>query len=201
MGKMVYDVRREVEYLKMLPQVDPKRIGFMGFSLGAKAAVYVAAFAPEIRATVSIDPHIAINGSTNWYDPWFLDWRHHFNDIDTSSYPIPELRGTVQSLLNPDPARPGFERDHHEVLALAAPRPLMVIGGSRAKENGAGDSDDRGSWSYANRVKEVYTYLGVPDRFVFALTNDGHHATGPEIDPAWQSFLECWLKNGPNPDR
>jgi hypothetical protein len=195
MGKMVHDVRREAEYLRSLKQVDATRIGFMGFSLGAKAAVYVAAFAPEIQVTVSIDPHIAVNGSTNWYDPWFLDWHHRFDDIDTTQYPVAELRGTVQSLLNPDPVRAGFERDHHELLALAAPRPLLLIGGSGSKQDHAGDSDDRSSWAYFNRAKELYTYLGVPNRLVFALTNDGHHANGPEIDPAWQSFLDCWLKN------
>jgi hypothetical protein len=45
-GKMAHDVARDIEYLRSLPQVDGKRIGFMGFSQGAKAAVYAAAFNP-----------------------------------------------------------------------------------------------------------------------------------------------------------
>jgi hypothetical protein len=32
-SKMAHDVSREIEYLRSLPQVDGKRIGFMGFSL------------------------------------------------------------------------------------------------------------------------------------------------------------------------
>jgi len=195
MAKMVHDVRREVEFLRSLPQVDPARIGFMGFSLGAKAAVYVGAFAPEIQVTVAVDPHIAINGSTNWYDPWFLDWTRRFVDIHTPDYPVPERRGTVLSLLNPDVERPGFERDHHELLALAAPRPFLLIGGSGHLEEGAGDSDDLQSWGYVNRAKETYSLLGVPERLVFALTSEGHKATGPAIDPACQTFLDCWLKH------
>ena len=123
-AKMVHDVQREVLYLKSRPEVDSERIGFMGFSLSAKTAVYVGAFAPEISAIVSIDPHIALNGGTNYFDKWYLDWRHRFVDIDTEHYPVPELRGTVESLLNPDPSRPGFERNHHELLAMAAPRPF-----------------------------------------------------------------------------
>jgi hypothetical protein len=71
----------------------------MGFSLSAKAAVYIAAFAPEIAAT---DPHIAINGGTNWFAPWYLDWERLVPDIPTH---------TVLSMLNPDPAHPGFEHD------------------------------------------------------------------------------------------
>jgi dienelactone hydrolase len=186
-AKMVHDVRREAEYLRSLRQVDPKRIGFIGFSLGGKAAVYVGAFAPEIAATVALDPHIAVNGGTNWYHPWFLDFVRPFPDIQTE-------QRTVLSLLNPDPGRPGFEHDHHEVMALAAPRPFLLIGGCGQCEANGGDSDDRQSWGYYNRAKEVYTLLGVPERIEFVLTNDGHKANGPEIDPAWQRFFERWLK-------
>jgi dienelactone hydrolase len=196
MGKMVHDVAREVEYLRSLPQVDGKRIGFMGFSLSAKAAVYVAAFNPDIKVTVAIDPHIAINGGTNWYAPWYLDWQHHFDDIHTPDYPIPELRGTVQSLLNPDVNRPGFEHDHHELLALAAPRPFLLIGGSQS-EDGGGDSDDLQSWGYFNRAKEVYKFLGVPERLQFCSTNQGHHANGEQSDPAWKAFLRYFLQEHP----
>jgi dienelactone hydrolase len=196
MGKMVHDVAREIEYLRSLPQVDGKRIGFMGFSLGAKAAVYVAAFNPDVKVTVAVDPHIAMNGGTNWYAPWYLDWHRKFADIHTPDYPVPELRGTVQSLLNTDVKRPGFEHDHQELLALAAPRALLLIGGSRSEDAG-GDSDDLESWAYVNRAKEVYTLLGVPERLQFCSTSQGHQATGDQIDPAWQAFLQYFLKDHP----
>jgi dienelactone hydrolase len=196
MGKMVHDVAREIEYLRTVPAVDSARIGFMGFSLSAKTAVYVAAFNPDVKVTVAVDPHIAINGGTNWYAPWYLDWLHKFDDIHTPDYPIPELRGTVQSLLNPDPRRPGFEHDHHELLALAAPRPFLLIGGSQSEDAG-GDSDDLQSWAYVNRAKEVYSLLGVPERLQFCSTNQGHHATGQQSDPAWQAFLKYYLVDHP----
>jgi dienelactone hydrolase len=112
-AKMVHDAQRESEYLRSLKQVDGSRIGFMGFSLSAKAAVYIAAFAPEIAATVAIDPHIAINGGTNWFAPWYLDWQRPCPDI-----PTPQR--TVLSMLNPI-RRAGFEHDHDELLALARP--------------------------------------------------------------------------------
>jgi dienelactone hydrolase len=185
MGKMVHDVRREYDYLRSLKMVDKRRVGFMGFSLSAKAAVYVAAFLPQIAATVAVDPHIAVNGGTNWYAPWYLDWTRRWEEL-----PAPEH--TVLGLLNPNKARPGFEHDHHELLALAAPRPFLLIGGSLS-EDGGGDSDDLQSWGYVNRAKEVYRLLGVADRLEFVLTGDGHKATGPNIDVAWQGFVEKWL--------
>jgi dienelactone hydrolase len=188
-AKMVHDAQREAQYLRSLKQVDGKRIGFIGFSLGAKAAVYVAAFAPEIQATVALDPHIAVNGGTNWYAPWYLDWLHPFPDIPTE-------QRTVLSLLNPDPKRPGFEHDHHELMALTAPRAFLLIGGARRCEDCGGDSDDLQSWGYFNRAREVYELLGIPERIQFVLTNDGHKPNGPEIDPAWKSFFERWLKRG-----
>ncbi|MBL0157904.1 MAG: dienelactone hydrolase family protein [Bryobacterales bacterium] len=188
MAKMVHDARRQAEYLRSLKQVDRRRLGFIGFSLSAKAALYIAAFAPEFHATVSLDPHIAINGGTNWFAPWYLDWLRPYPAIPTPEH-------TILSMLNPDAARPGFEHDHHELLALAAPRPFLLIGGRGDCEDCGGDSDDLQSWGYVNRAREVYALLGVPDRLQFVLTRDGHHANGPEIDPAWQAFFERWLKS------
>ena len=185
-SRMVYDVRREAEYLRSLPDIDPKQIGFMGFSLSAKTALYVAAFAPEIAATVAIDPHIAMNGGSNYFEPWYLDWLRPYGDIPTKEH-------TVLSMLDTDPSRPGFEHDHHELLALAAPRPFLLIGGRGDLEYAGGHSDDRQSWSYFNRGREVYQLLGVPDRLKFVLTSDGHSATGPHINPAWQEFIKRWL--------
>lgn len=187
---MVYDARRQAQYLRTLRQVDSKRFGFIGFSPGAKAALYVAAFAPEFRAVVSVDPHIALNGGGNWYAPWYLDWLRPFPDI-----PTPER--TVLSLLNPDPGRPGFEHDPHEILALAAPRPLLIIDGSGHCEDCGGHSDDRQSRGYVHRAREVFRLLGVPERLEFVPTSDGHKPNGPAIDPAWQSFFERWLKHAP----
>jgi dienelactone hydrolase len=187
MAKMAHDAQREAGYLSSREEVDGARIGFMGFSLSAKAAVYIAAFTPEVAATVAIDPHIAINGGTNWFAPWYLDWLRPFPDIPTPQH-------TVLSLLNPDPSRPGFEHDHHELLALAAPRPFLLIGGRGDSEDSGGDSDDRQSWGYYNRAKEVYRLLGVPDRLQFVLTSGGHKPNGAEVDPAWRAFLDRWLR-------
>lgn len=188
-ARMAYDIRRQAQFLKTRPEVDGSRIGFIGFSHSAKAAVYAGAFAPEIQAVVSVDPHIAINGGTNYYDPWYLSWQRKFKDIRTET-------GTVQSLLNPDIKRPGFERDHHELLAMAAPRPFLLIGGNQSEGDG-GHSDDLQSWGYFNRAKEVYELLGIAERLQFASTVDGHKANGPNIDPAWKTFFQRWLKETP----
>ena len=196
MAKMVHDVQREVEYLKTRPEVDSKRVGFIGFSLSAKAALYVAAFAPEVRASIAIDPHLAMHGDTNYHDPWYLDWKRKFASIQSDHYPVAELRGTIWSLLDADPSRPGFERNHHELLALCAPKAFMLIGCSMDKIKSA-HSDNLQSWGYFNRAKEVYQLLGIPERLRFTPSTEGHRATSPRTDRAWQQFFEQWLKNAP----
>ena len=196
MAKMVHDVHREVEYLKTRGEVDARRLGFIGFSLSAKTALYVAAFAPEITATIAVDPHLAIHGDTNYQDPWYLDWRRTFDSIETDDYPIGELRGTIWSLLDADPSRPGFERNHHELIALCAPRAFLLIGCSMDKMRSS-HSDNLQSWGYFNRAKEVYGFLGIPERLKFKTAIDGHQATSPFTDSDWQQFFDRWLKKTP----
>jgi dienelactone hydrolase len=48
----VIAVRRAVDLLVGLPQVDPRRIGLVGWSLGARVAAVTAGAEPRIRATV-----------------------------------------------------------------------------------------------------------------------------------------------------
>ena len=48
----VVAVRRAVDLLARLPQVDPTRVGLVGWSLGARVAAVAAGAEPRIRATV-----------------------------------------------------------------------------------------------------------------------------------------------------
>jgi dienelactone hydrolase len=46
----IVDLRRGVDLLRSLPQVDPERIGFVGYSAGAKTGAILAGVEPRIRA-------------------------------------------------------------------------------------------------------------------------------------------------------
>jgi dienelactone hydrolase len=48
----VVAVRRAVDLLQSLPQVDPRRIGYLGWSAGARTGTFVAASEPRVRALV-----------------------------------------------------------------------------------------------------------------------------------------------------
>jgi dienelactone hydrolase len=104
MAKMLMDASRAVDVLSAQPDVNPRRIGAIGHSLGAKEALYLAAFDERVRATVSSEGGLGLSFS-NWDAPWYLG----------------EAIG-----------RPGFSLDHGQVLAMCAPRAFLLIGGQSA---------------------------------------------------------------------
>lgn len=104
MAKMLFDAVRALDALAAVPEVDPTRLGAIGHSLGAKEALYLAAFDERVRAAVSSEGGLALNQS-NWEAPWYLG---------------DAIR------------RPGFALDHGQVLALVAPRAFLLLGGESA---------------------------------------------------------------------
>jgi Dienelactone hydrolase family len=104
MAKMLFDASRAVDILAAQPDVDPRRIGAIGHSLGAKEVLYLTAFDERIRAAVSSEGGIGLSYS-NWDAPWYLG-------------------AAIR--------RPGFSLDHGQVLALSAPRAFLLIGGESA---------------------------------------------------------------------
>jgi hypothetical protein len=166
MAKMLWDGLRALDELAARPEVDRGRIGCIGHSLGGKTALYLGAFDPRIAATVSCEGGVGLSFS-NWHDPWYLGTR---------------IR------------EPGFTRDHHELIALIAPRPFLLIGG--------GDSDGPQSWPYIAANLPVYRRMGAEERIGLQLTGQGHdfpHA-GPEREKTF-AWLDHWLAQTPATDR
>jgi hypothetical protein len=99
MAKMLFDAMRAVDVLENIKEVDKRKIGAVGHSLGAKEAFYLGAFDDRVNVIVSNEGGIGIDFS-NWDDPWYLGKEiHSFNHL------------------------------HHELLALCAPKPFFLIGG------------------------------------------------------------------------
>lgn len=104
MAKMLLDGRRAVDLLCSFPNVDRRRIGTVGHSLGAKEVVYLGAFDERVRVVVSSEGGIGTTFS-NWDAPWYL---------------------------GPSIKEPSFRHEHHELLGLIAPRPFLLLGGDSA---------------------------------------------------------------------
>jgi dienelactone hydrolase len=157
LGKMTFDAGRCVDYLETLAEVDAARIGCIGHSLGAKEALYAVAFEPRFQAGVFNEGGIGLRMS-NWTDPWYL--------TRAMKARIPDM-------------------ENHQVMALIAPRPFLVMGGESA--------DGAASWGFVKEARSVYGLLGAADRVGLYNHKAGHSfpATAREIAYEW---LDDWLK-------
>lgn len=156
MGRVVWDAARIVDYVSGLDFVDPQRIACMGHSLGGKMALYAAAFDRRIAAAIGSDLGIGLSFS-NWDAPWYLG---------------PEVR------------EPDFPRDHHQLLALIAPRPFLLIAGE--------DADGERSWPYLNAAREVYALYGAEERLGMCNHGTGHTPTWDALKAAY-AWLDAQL--------
>ena len=169
MGLEAAKLRRAVDFLQTLPEVDPRRIGIYGLSKGGHYALYTAALEPRLQATV-------VSGGFNdrarkllvpktGPGMFFLTYTHR------DEYFLPDL----------------LERfGDAEIAWMVAPRPLMIENGSR---DGAVLIDD--ARREFRRVERVYDRLGLADRARFAGFDGPHQIDGAQ---AWP-FLDRWLGN------
>ncbi len=156
MAKMLFDGQVALDLLAARSDVDAARIGCIGHSLGAKEALYLAAFDPRIRAVVSSEGGIGTTMS-NWDADWYL------GEIVT---------------------QPGFAREHHELLALAAPRPFLLVGGDSA--------DGAASWPWVEAALPVYRLYGAPARLGLLNHKRGHEVP-PDVEPRLLEWLETYV--------
>ncbi len=160
MHKMLFDAQRGVDILVALPDVNPDRIGAIGHSLGGKETLYLAAFDERIRAAVASEGGVEL-ASSNWQDPWYLGKR----------------------ILAAD-----FQLNHDQVLALVAPRALLIVGG----ETGPGAVDGTRSWPYLKSAMEVYGLYTKPNRL--GLINHGKgHTMPPDVRKRMIEWLTVYL--------
>lgn len=163
MRKMLHDASRAIDILTALPGVDGARVGACGHSLGAKEALYLAAFDERVRATVFSEGGIGV-GFSNWHDPWYL---------------------------GAQVKEPGFGHDHHELLALVAPRALVILAG----EAGPGAADGDRSWPHLERALEV-ARLERPRPRLGLFNHRRGHALPPEALDLAIRWLETFLAAG-----
>lgn len=156
MHKMLHDAIRGVDVLVSLDDVDKQRIGSVGHSLGAKETLYLAAFDDRIRAAVASEGGTGFK-STNWDAPWYL---------------------------GPGINQPDFKLNHHQLLAIIAPRPFLIVAG----EKGRGAADGVRSWPYLMAAQPVWKLYDQPVRLGMYNHQEGH-----TISPKSYRRIEEWL--------
>ena len=187
----VWDVMRLVDYLDTRDDVDANRIGLIGISKGG-IETYLAA-AADTRIAVAV-PCIGVESFR-----WALDnhdWQGRIGTIQNAFDKIAKENGVT----NPDSAFvqkfydrvvPGIysEFDGPQMLALIAPRPLLVINS---------DSDNHtplpGVIECTNAAQKVYAVGHAEDRFAVIIQKNTGHQVKPESERAAIEWFVKWLK-------
>ena len=169
MGLEVAKLRRAVDYLSTLPEVDPQRIGIYGLSKGGHYTLYTAGLEKRLRAVV-------VSG-------WFNDRTKKLTHSKSEATPTPFITRIHRSeyyltdLLN--------RFGDAELAWMIAPRPLMIEAGT--KDNSVNIDFAREEFE---RVRDVYGLLSAGDRAEFAAFEGPHQIDGVRSFP----FLDRWLK-------
>ncbi len=158
LAKVTNDATYTLDYLTALPYVDSDSIGVMGHSLGGKTSLYAAAFDERIKAAVISELGIGIS-FCNWDAPWYL---------------------------GEEVKKPDFNLDHHQLLGLIAPRPVLLLAGD--------DRDKNESWHYINAAKEVYNLYGKKDAIGLYNHHSGHEPQKEAMSLAYD-WLDYYLKD------
>jgi pimeloyl-ACP methyl ester carboxylesterase len=161
MAKMLWDASRGLDVLESLGEVESGRMGAIGHSLGAKETLYLAAFDQRVRAAVFSEGGIGIHYS-NCNAPWYL---------------------------GPDVDRPDFGREHHELLAMAAPRAMLLVAGESGGPNPRGADDGDRSWPFVEAVLPIYRLYGAPARIGLLNHRQGHVVPPPTAEQIYE-----WLR-------
>ncbi|MES2789375.1 MAG: dienelactone hydrolase family protein [Planctomycetota bacterium] len=175
----VWDVLRLLDYLETRPDVDPLKIGAIGFSKGG-TEVYFAAAADE-RLTAAV-PCIGVQ-SFGWalqHNAWQSRIGTIQSAVDGAASDVGERRVDAAFVRRfYERVVPGIhqEFDAPVMLPLIAPRALLVINGDR---------DDRtplpGLKLCTAAAHEAYQQAGAAKQFEFRLQPNTRHMVNPDSE-------------------
>jgi hypothetical protein len=188
---------RALDYLETDKDVDARQVGLEGHSRFGKAVLVAMAF----------DPRFAIAYSSSSGEGGAKLYRHIFGEQMTNLASVSLYHWMDGNFLRyAGPLTPGdLPVDNHELIALAAPRPVFIGGGSSTGDgyaNPRGDAwaDPMGMFMVEVAAAPVYRLLGKKDLGtqdfppIETALIDGdlgfrQHSGGHTPAPNWPTFL------------
>jgi len=155
-GVMLWDDIRTLDYLSSRPEVDKKRVGCVGLSVGGYRSLMLAALDERIKTAVS----------AGFMQSYVSQIRR--NVINTTGLTF-HLVGLFRYLDLPD------------LSALIAPRPALFINGSKD-----GLFNQEGLKAAYEKIQRCYAKAGVPERQVCRLYDSRHEFNPEMQAEAWQ---------------
>jgi dienelactone hydrolase len=185
----VWDVMRLIDYLETRGDVDSKRIGIAGISKGGTEAYLAAAVDPRIAAAV---PIIGVQGFR-----WALDNNQWQARVGTFAPAVDAAARDERVRVDAafvrrfyDRVAPGIYGDYDagSMLAIAAPRPVLVING---------DSDARtplaGVQQAVATAQIAYKRMGAGDKLGLYLQPNAGHVVTPVAELVMADWFVKWL--------
>jgi len=178
-----WGVSRLIDGLELLQDelpIDLQHLGITGCSFAGKMALFAGAFDERIALTIAQEPggggaaawrvsetlgKVEKLGATNY--AWFMQSMAQFSATNVSKLPM----------------------DHHELMAMVAPRALLVLGNTDytwlAEESG---------YVSCRAAHEVWKNFGIEDRFGFSIVGGHGHCALPDTQrPEVEAFIDKFL--------
>jgi dienelactone hydrolase len=184
-----WDLWRLLDYLETRPDVDAKRIGMIGFSMGGIETWLAAAADERVRVAV---PAIAVQSFR-----WSLDhdqWQGRANTIKFAHGEAAQDLG--EPVVNQKVCRalwskiiPGMldQFDCPSMLRLFAGRPLLIVGGTRDA-----NCPYAGAKIALAAAEQAYAEANGRDKLSIMMADVGHTVT-PAQNQAALAWFERWL--------
>jgi dienelactone hydrolase len=186
-----WDVMRLIDYLETRDDIDPRRIGLIGFSKGGIETYLAATADPRIAVAV---PCIGVQSFR-----WAIEnnsWQSRIGTVQAAFNAAAKDRGIDQPGADfvrtfYDRIAPGIygEFDGPAMLPLIAPRPLLSING---------EIDPRtpmpGLKECADAARAAYRAAGAEEKFVLHVQPNTAHKVLPESIALAREWFARWLK-------
>jgi dienelactone hydrolase len=187
----VYDVWRAVDFISRRRDVDPKRIGLVGFSKGGIETWFAAATDERIAVCV---PAISVQSFK-----WSLEnnqWQGRANTIkDAHEVAAKDIR---QSRVNYEVCRQLWQKllpgildrfDCPRMLEAIAPRPMLILNGELDP-----NCPLKGAEIAFNAARKAYNELGQEEKLEIDVAKGVAHQVTEEQREKMIAWLEKWLK-------
>jgi alpha-beta hydrolase superfamily lysophospholipase len=186
----VWDLWRLLDYLETRPDVDAKRLGMIGFSMGGIETWLAASVDERVRVSV---PAIAVQSFK-----WSLDndqWQGRANTIKAAH--LQAAKDLGESAVNQRVCRvlwskiiPGIldEFDCPSMMRLFAGRPMMIVSGTQDKNCPYG-----GAKLAIAATEKAYRDAGATDKLRVMVAEVGHTVTAEQRQAALEWF-DRWFK-------
>lgn len=160
--------------------IDLKHLGVTGCSFAGKMALFAGALDERIALTIAQES--GGGGYTTW----------RYSEVITDN--VETLRNTshvwfIEDLFIFSNAVPKLPYDHHELMAMVAPRALFLTGNP-----GWVWLADESGYVGSKAVQKVYDALGVSDRFGYSQIGGHDHCVVPTAQiPEIEAFVDKFL--------